>query len=172
MEAVSHENWKNINGFDNYEISRFGIVRNATTERILTPIGNRDGYLRVGMQKNSKRNLRMIHVLLANAFIENPHNKPCVDHIDGNRQNNCLENLRFATRAENSRNKSKSANTTSVYYGVCFHKKSNKWNAQIQIDGRRKNLGYFTDEKEAAAVFNKAAAEFYKEFRKINVFED
>ena len=147
MDATNREKWKSVDGFANYEISNCGRVRNATTERILTPIDNGRGYLRVGLQKNSKRNLRMIHVLLANAFIENPHNKPCVDHIDGNRQNNCLENLRFATRAENSRNKSKRANTTSVYYGVCFHKKADKWNAQIQIEGRRKNLGYFTDEK-------------------------
>jgi hypothetical protein len=55
MEAVSHENWKNINGFDNYEISRFGIVRNATTERILTPIDNGCGYLRVGLQKKHQK---------------------------------------------------------------------------------------------------------------------
>ena len=59
-----------------------------------------------------------------------------------------------------------------MYYGVSLHKTTNKWRAQIQIDGKRKHLGYFSDEKQAAAVFNKAAAEFYKEFRKINVFED
>ena len=172
MDATNREKWKSVDGFANYEISNCGRVRNATTERILKHADNGKGYLRVCLCKDAKRNFRLIHVILATAFIENPHNKPCVDHIDGNRQNNCLENLRFATRAENSRNKSKSANTTSVYYGVCLHKASNKWNAQIQIEGRRTNLGFFTDEKEAAAVFNKAAAEFYKEFRKINVFED
>ena len=59
-----------------------------------------------------------------------------------------------------------------MYYGVCWHKDAGKWRAQIQIDGKRKTLGYFTNEKEAAEVFNKAAAEFYKEIRKINVFSD
>ncbi len=59
-----------------------------------------------------------------------------------------------------------------MYYGVSLHKTTNKWRAQIQIDGKRKTLGYFTDETEAAVVFNKAAAEFDKESRKINVFDD
>ena len=115
MEATNRGNWKSISGFAKYEISKCGRVRNATTKRILTPIDNGRGYLRVGLQKNSRRNLRLIHVLLANAFIENPHNKPFVDHIDGLKQNNCLENLRFATHADNMKNKSKRANAKSMY---------------------------------------------------------
>ena len=116
--------------------------------------------------------IHYIHKLVAREWAPNPEEKRCVDHRDGDRTNNHHENLRAATHADNMKHKSKRANTTSRYYGVCLHKATNKWNAQIQIDGRRRNLGFFTDEKEAAEVFNKAAAEFYKELRKINVFED
>jgi hypothetical protein len=124
------------------------------------------------LSKNGKPKIHYIHKLVAREWVPNPEEKKCVDHRDGDRTNNHFENLRYATHSENNRNKGKRANATSAYYGVCFHKKANKWNAQIQIEGKRKNLGFFTDEKQAAEVFNKAAAEFYKEFRKINVFND
>ena len=172
MEATNRERWKSINGFANYEISSCGRARNATTERMLKSSDDGRGYLKINLYKEGKPSTMKIHKLVAEAFVDNPEDKKCVDHIDNDKTNNNWENLRYATHAENARNKSKRANATSTYYGVCFHKKADKWHAQIQIDGRRKHLGYFTDEKEAAAVFNKAAAEFYKEFRKINVFSD
>jgi hypothetical protein len=165
------EHWASIDGYLNYQVSWFGRVMNTKTGRILKP-GSSKGYLHVNLCKDGQPKMHRIHILVAREWVSNPEGKRCVDHIDGDRTNNHHENLRAATHADNMKNKNKRANTTSKYYGVCFHKKSNKWNAQIQIEGRRTNLGFFTDEKEAAAVFNKAAAEFYKEYRKINVFED
>ena len=173
MEATNREKWKSVDGFANYEISSCGRVRNATTERILKPIDNGHGYLRVGMYKDSRTNHRMVHVLFANAFMKNPHNKPCVDHIDGNKQNNCIENLRFATHTENSQNSTKtSKRTSSIYKGVCFHTRIGKWIANIKIDGKLKHLGYFTTEREAGMAYNASALEHYKKFAKINVFSD
>ena len=164
--------WGSISGYLNYEVSWLGRVRNATTGRILRARICPKGYQRVNLYIDGKPKTHTIHQLVAREWVRNPENKPCVDHADGCKTNNHYENLRFATHADNMKNKNKRANATSAYYGVCFYKTTNKWLAQIQIDGKRKNLGYFTDEKEAAEVFNKAAAEFYKEFRKINVFED
>ena len=173
MEATNRETWKSINGFANYEISSCGRVRNAKTERILKPQDNGQGYLRVGIYKNKKRVFRQIHVLSANAFIENPHNKPFVDHIDGNSQNNCIENLRFATRAENNRNARKTTSkTSSVYKGVYLNKSSNKWAAYIDIHGVRTHLGLFKIEREAAEAYNAAAVEYYKEFARLNTFAE
>ena len=166
------EHWASVDGYLNYQVSWWGRVLNTKTGRILKNSFGSHGYLQVGLSKNGKVKTHCIHVMVAQAWVSNPEEKRCVDHIDGDKANNHFENLRFATHSENNRNKSKRANTTSRYYGVCFHKKTDKWNAQIQIDGKRKNLGFFTDEKQAALVFNKAAAEFYKEFRKINVFSD
>ena len=162
------EHWASIDGYLNYQISWRGRVMNTNTGRILKNTFGSHGYLHVGLSKNGKVKTHCIHVMVAQAWVSNPEDKKCVDHIDGDKTNNHYENLRPATHAENNRNRSKRANATSKYYGVCFHKKSNKWTAQIQIEGVRKNLGYFTDEKEAAAVFNKAAAEHYVEFAKLN----
>ena len=166
------EHWASVDGYLNYQVSWWGRVLNTKTCRILKNSFGSHGYLQVGLSKNGKVKTHCIHVMVAQAWVSNPEEKRCGDHIDGDKANNQFENLRFATHSENNRNKSKRANTTSRYYGVCFHKNADKWVAQIQIDGRRKHLGYFTDEKQAAEVFNKAAAEFDKEFRKINVFSD
>ena len=165
------EHWASVDGYLNYQVSWWGRVLNSETGRILKARTSQNGYQRVNLYLDGKIKTHTIHQLVAREWVKNPGEKPFVDHIDGDRTNNHHENLRYATHAENARNKSKRANTTSKYYGVCFHKNTDTWLAQIQIEGKRKNLGYFSDEKEAAEVFNKAAAEFYKEFRKINVFE-
>lgn len=63
------------------------------------------GYYKIGLWKDSKRKLCNVHRLLAIHYIPNPENKPFVDHIDRNRQNNSLDNLRWATAQENCDNK-------------------------------------------------------------------
>ncbi len=169
MDATNREKWKSIDGFANYEISSCGRVRNATTERILKHTDNGQGYLRVSLCKDSKVYMRLFHVIFANAFIENPHNKPFVDHIDGNPQNNCIDNLRFATRAENNRNARKTTSkTSSVYKGVYLHKRSNKWAAYIDIRGVRTHLGLFKVEREAGEAYNTSALEHYGDFARLN----
>lgn len=96
---------KVIKGFDNYTISHNGVVRNKNTMNTKKPYINKDNnYLYVDLWKNNKSYKKPIHRLLAEAFIPNPDNKPTVDHKDGNRQNNSLSNLRWATYSEqNSR---------------------------------------------------------------------
>ena len=105
---------------------------------------------------------------MAQEWISNPHEKKCVDHIDGNTKNNHWENLRWATHAENGRNRNKKANTSSRYNGVSWDKRANKWRAQIVIERKQTNLGSFACEKEAAHVFNIAAIEHYGEFARLN----
>ncbi len=166
------EEWAAIDGYKNYQVSWWGRVRNTETGRILKPGTSTPGYLFVRLFKNGKGAMHYIHQLVAREWVPNPEEKKCVDHRDGNRINNHIENLRYATHSENNRHRSKRANTTSMYFGVCFYKETDKWRAQIQIGEKRKHLGYFSSEKEAAVAFNTAAAEFYKEFRKINVFSD
>tara|TARA_R110002126_G_scaffold255862_1_gene398890 strand:+ start:439 stop:915 length:477 start_codon:yes stop_codon:yes gene_type:complete len=60
-----------------------------------------DGYMQVALYKNGKRKMFKVHRLLAIAFIPNPENKRCVDHINGIRDDNRLENLRWVTHSEN-----------------------------------------------------------------------
>lgn len=96
--------WKKIKDFD-YSINENGEVRNDKTYRIKSAYENKtNGYLYVDLYKNNVSFKRPIHRLVAESFIPNKDNKPTVDHKDGNRKNNSIKNLRWATYSEqNSR---------------------------------------------------------------------
>lgn len=55
------------------------------------------------LDKNNKSKSELVHILVAKAFIENPYNKPTVNHKDGNKHNNCVDNLEWATYSENNK---------------------------------------------------------------------
>ena len=97
--------WVKIKQNENYSINEKGEVRNDIKGTLLKPhINKRSGYKMVSLWHNNKEKHCTIHRLLAEAFIPNPQNKPTVDHKDGNRLNNSLDNLRWATYGEqNSR---------------------------------------------------------------------
>ena len=172
MFPTNREIWKRIDGYANYEVSNFGRVCNATTERILKPNPIGGGYLAVGLCKNGKAKTHRIHKLVAHEWLGNPDNKRCVDHMDGNRTNNHHENLRYATHSENSMNQKAQTNTTSIYKGVAFHKPNGKWRTQMTFNGKVRHLGYFETEREAAEAYNTAATEHFKEYAKLNEFID
>lgn len=81
---------------------------------------------------------------------------PCaslqMDHIDGNRTNNKVSNLRLVTNDENSKNRGLSKANTSGIQGIFWHKGASKWQVQIQVDGISKYFGLFEDKEEAARV--------------------
>tara|TARA_R110002012_G_scaffold306538_2_gene511321 strand:+ start:590 stop:1120 length:531 start_codon:yes stop_codon:yes gene_type:complete len=91
-----------------------------------------------------------------------------IDHIDGDSSNNSISNLRAATRSQNMRNRKSDKNSSSMYLGVGWVKAGAKWVARIKIEGKVKHLGYFTDEQEAARVYNKEASEYFGEFANLN----
>lgn len=91
--------WKNIVGYDKYQISDSGIVKSY--DKRLKFGNNGRGYLFVNLSLNSKTKQFYIHRLVATHFIPNPQNKKEVNHIDGNKSNNCIENLEWVSRKEN-----------------------------------------------------------------------
>jgi len=143
------EEFKTIEGFENYEISNLGNVRNKKTNRILKPGIDSHEYYNVNLCENGKKTTKHLHRLIAFAFIENTENKPFIDHIDNNKLNNNIENLRWATNQENQRNSKLSAKNTSGIKGVCFYKKLNKWSARIKIDGINIHLGLYENIEDA-----------------------
>ena len=101
------EKWKIINNFSNYEISTEGRVRNLKTQYILKGRPSKNGYLQVSIKSDIDSNVKnqYIHRLVAIHFIENPDNKKEVNHIDGNKLNNTLENLEWCTSSENQKHR-------------------------------------------------------------------
>ena len=97
--------WKILKENENYSINEKGEIKNNITKKILSPSINKDsGYYQIDLWKDNKSRKYTLHRLVANNFIPNPENKPTVDHIDGNRLNNNVSNLRWATYSEqNSR---------------------------------------------------------------------
>lgn len=159
-----------INDYPNYSINILGEVRNDITGKIKKNQKDSKGYYQIGLSKNNIRILFFIHRLIAIHFIPNPDNKPFIDHIDNNRLNNSIENLRWVSVQENSQNRKKNIKGTSIYKGVCFSK--NKWISQIQINKKHIHLGYFTDEKDAGYAYNNYIIEKnLTEFFKLNILD-
>lgn len=96
------EIWKEIKIAPNYEVSDLGRVRNKKTGHILNPQKGGGGYLRVSMWCNGGYVREYIHRLVGFAFIPNPDNLPCVNHMDENRFNNCKNNLEWCTYKYNA----------------------------------------------------------------------
>lgn len=159
------EEYRIIIGFEKYSVSNFGNVKTNKTGKILKSSYDKDGYNRLVIRdKNGKKSCLRIHRLVCIMFLNNPENKPFVDHIDGNKQNNNINNLRWCTNQENQRNTKLSSRNTSNVKGVAFRKENNKFRASITIDGIWIHIGYYNTLEEAqTARINKAKAVF-KEF--------
>lgn len=108
------EIWKDIEGYEGlYQVSNLGRVKSSgnfksknarKTQKILKNILQNNGYYGVTLRKGGKSTRKNIHRLVAEAFIPNPYNKPCIDHINTIRTDNSIENLRWCTEKENNQN--------------------------------------------------------------------
>ncbi|AGY48385.1 HNH endonuclease [Bacillus phage Slash] len=107
------EKWKDIKGYEGYyQVSDLGNVRSLDRKdtrgyewkgKILRLKINKNGYCFVALSKGSKVSYPRVHRLVAEAFIPNPENKRCVNHDDGNKSNNKIDNLFWATSSENNK---------------------------------------------------------------------
>ena len=101
------EIWKDIKGYEGiYQVSNLGRIKSLKygKEVIMKPKPNTHGYIRVSITMHNKKKSIAVHRLVAETFIPNPDNKPCIDHINTNRADNRVENLRWVTYSENSYN--------------------------------------------------------------------
>lgn len=90
-----------INEFNNYAISNYGRLKNVKKDKILTPVKNKKGYMEYTFCQNNTKKTFRIHRLVAYYFIKNVYLKPYINHIDGDKTNNNVENLEWCTAKEN-----------------------------------------------------------------------
>ena len=147
--------FKAIPGYDRYEISECGIVLDLETGDCVASFKDSIGYSKCRIRlNNGKQTIRHIHVLLALAYIPNPENKPEVDHIDCNKTNNTLNNLRWLTRQEQIWNR--------VAQGW-RHRPDNTKPYHVRItnkSGKYIHIGYFGTSDEAQIVYEEKCIEW------------
>lgn len=168
------EQWRDISGFVNYEISNFGFVRNKKTKRILKTHNRGKGYIFTTLMSRiddeATATKISVHRLVAEAFVSNPdpYGKKWVDHIDHNRMNNRADNLQWVNPTENARKRGIMSNNTSGITGVYFNKAANKWMSYIRDHGKMLYLGIYATKQEAEFVRILAAGDIHGDFAMAN----
>ena len=131
--------FKDVKGYESiYKINEDGVIKstprngNGYKEKIIKHSLDSYGYEIVHLRNGNKNSTKKVHRLLAEAFIPNPDNKPTVDHIDGNKTNNRLSNLRWATQSEQQLNAIRNGNRQDCSNRVKV--------AQLDKDGNMLNV--------------------------------
>lgn len=127
-----------------------------------------DGTLRIYAYRRGPRIGGKRKTIFLHRFIMNAQDGTSIDHIDGNPLNNSRMNLRFCTNSENQRNRIAQLGS-SKFKGVNWNSRDSRWVSQIRIDGKRKHLGYFVNEQEAANAYDCAARKYFGEFARPNL---
>lgn len=159
------EVWKDILWTDGiYQVSNLGRVRSAKARRdapycsILKQRLN-NPYPIIRFKYRAKEAEKRVHRLVAEAFLGPCPKGLVVNHKDGNKFNNKLENLEYVSQKENNRHsyslrfgafvRDKKKRCSSHFVGVSWKKANNSWCASISLDGKRTHLGYFKNEIDA-----------------------
>lgn len=126
--------WKDIKGYEGrYQVNTQGQIKSLRRNIIMSLLLGGNGYYKVGLRNSSGKVRHIVHRIVAETFIDNPHQKPQVNHIDGNKLNNNVCNLEWVTASENIqhavriglknphyKNVGKKFGKTSKYHYVCL----------------------------------------------------
>lgn len=152
------EEWKDVVGYEGlYLISSFGRIvylkRAKWSTRLMKPFRSnkhrKQSYLHVKLTKDGEARHFTIHRLVALAFIPNPDNYPCIDHIDGNGENNTVDNLRWCTRSMNNMNPISRERQSKSHLGKIQSKKVRKAIVQLENNKVVKIFGSMTEAENA-----------------------
>lgn len=139
-------------GFLRWKDARSNMIKNSKAG-----CKNASGYLIVSINSKSHRVQRVIWMYIFGHIPDGFY----IDHINGNKTDNRLCNLRLATNSQNQQNRPAPQNNSSGYRGVTWHKQANKWMARICHHGKREMLGLFETAEEAYEAYKSKASEIY-----------
>ena len=132
-------NFIRVEGFPDYVIHPVGTILRIHKHhtREMKHSKRPDGYMRICLCNNGKQKLFLVHRLLALHFIPNPENKPCIDHINGVKDDNRLENLEWVTMTENNRRREYVKNPHIITKGGILKRKSGSWAWYYRMSGKQ-----------------------------------
>jgi HNH endonuclease/AP2 domain len=157
---ISNERLKELLNYDAETGIFIWIIKRRGNVNIGSVAGGKkpDGYIHIKLDGKTYKAHRLSWLYVYGKFPEKG-----LDHINEVKDDNRIVNLRLATDQENMQNiSSPRINNKSGYYGVSWNKKTNKWVAQIQINGKKKCLGFFKTIEEAYDVYKNAKRELHK----------
>lgn len=156
------EIWKSIQDYEGiYECSSLGRIRSLDRYVLdskrqiyffvkgceLKPRKNKNGYLQVSLNKKGKRKMAYVHRIIAETFLEKIKDKNTINHIDGDKNNNCVDNLEWCTYSENNKHSYKELNRRIVNCG-------GSKTPVYMIDTETKELFYYVSIAEASKKIN------------------
>jgi len=155
------EIYTDVVGYENkYKISNYGnIISFAENKKEGKPMKNSmddKGYYYINLYKDDKQNAHAVSRLVGFAFVENPENKPEIDHINRIRHDNYELNLRWATRAEQMENRDVRDTNKAGVSGVIWCPRANKWRVNFVKNKVQWSLGHYDNVEEAIKVRRKA----------------
>lgn len=119
--------WKDIPNWEKYyEVNEYGEVRNKLTKALIAGDINNAGYYRVCLYRNGRKERFFRHRLVATLFIKNPNNYSEVNHVDGNKSNNTMNNLQWCDRTTNEREARRSLIKLYRPFDVWFQNQQHK----------------------------------------------
>ena len=144
----------NFKSYYNYDVYEDGRIWSNKSNIFLKQRLDKDGYQTVGLWiKNVKRKTYSVHRLMGELFLPNFNNLPEIDHIDRNKLNNSLFNLKWETYSNQSHNQKIYSTNTSGVKGVSYNKKNGKWIGSMMINKKRPTRQFKT--KEEAILYRK-----------------
>ena len=141
-----------------------GVFIWRTRRNVMAVAGEIAGYTSNGYVKIEIDSYQYFAHRLAWLYIHGEFPSKQIDHIDGNRSNNRIVNLRLASQSQNSANMRRHSRNTSGFKGVHWHKRKQCWEARITVNSVQHHLGYFDESMNAHAAYCHAAIKNFGEF--------
>lgn len=136
------EIWKDIKGYENYQVSNLGRVYSRYKDRVISSYTTKDGYKRIGLTRDGQQSKFLVHVLVAEAFLEKPGKEYQVNHKDLNKSNNSVDNLEWVTCKENANHAIKNQKSRLEYLR----------NKMSEIGKKHNHLGIEASKKPVAQI--------------------